>query len=759
MKRKKSPYTRKKLSRQQIWTLSLVGGFIVVCLALYFLPPSLKRQAEAACLIECRSRYTIVTTEKDTLRFSPLMVSEGKNYTAYELDSTMLVRLCSGSFISNSGHVVTSAALTAFAPDTLSKEETHALLTENLQALNHLCTYTDKQIEELDYYARTHSVTDEGYTAVMDVGTDIRQRRQQLDSLHHLLSQALQEKAQAVLEADFTIYHQTRADSGKIRSTYGKGLLLAQSDSLMLLQTAEQMLPSAANYFSPSLCSPEWVTSEKWTRRVLGFLSYPPYVKVGHTLLPHVFPSHLPLPALCEGAPVCDVFGRLTGVVVNGKPTNWEQVRHLLYSYQSYWQWAWLRCKTFFKQIFSEDSLRTMLLDEPNSDSPTGIKGYFSTDTLFYHSLQTPSGMFCGRTADNLPHGYGQMQYSDGNSYTGNWNKGRREGLGEWTDSVGRKFLGTWENDSLPHGLCYDSCGVYQGGFNQQLQADGFGTYKGYDGEYYAGDWQKNLRHGFGWGIGNQKIVECGTWKQGKFRGEKMKYTPHRVYGIDISRYQHEMRNNVYGIDWSKLRIKGLGATAEKEVVGETDYPVSFIYIKATQGKTILNKYYDADIAQARKHGIAVGAYHFFSTRVEGEEQADYFIEHAKLQPGDLPPVLDVEPFDYQIQAMGGAKAMFKEILIWLKKVEKHCGRRPLLYVSQHFVNKYMAEAPEEILAHDVWIARYGAFRPYVRLQYWQLSCEGKVDGIQGYVDVNVFNGTQEQFKEYLKEVSIRRIP
>ena len=107
---------------------------------------------------------------------------------------------------------------------------------------------------------------------------------------------------------------------------------------------------------------------------------------------------------------------------------------------------------------------------------------------------------------------------------------------------------------------------------------------------------------------------------------------------------------------------------------------------------------------------------------------------------------------------MGGAKAMFAEIKIWLEMVEKHCGRKPLLYVSQHFINQYLQDAPEFIKEHDVWVARYGVCRPYVHLQYWQLSCDGKVNGIVGDIDINVFNGTKEQFNDYKKEVAIKKI-
>jgi len=40
-----------------------------------------------------------------------------------------------------------------------------------------------------------------------------------------------------------------------------------------------------------------------------------------------------------------------------------------------------------------------------------------------------------------------------------------------------------------------------------------------------------------------------------------------------------------------------------------------------------------------------------------------------------------------------------------------------------------------------VWIARYGEYKPDVNLVYWQLCQDGKVAGIHGPVDINVYNG------------------
>ena len=96
---------------------------------------------------------------------------------------------------------------------------------------------------------------------------------------------------------------------------------------------------------------------------------------------------------------------------------------------------------------------------------------------------------------------------------------------------------------------------------------------------------------------------------------------------------------------------------------------------------------------------------------------------------------------------------MFAQVLVWLRTVEKRCGKRPVLYVGQNFVNHHLPHAPAALQKYDVWIARYGEFKPYVRLLHWQLTPYGRVRGIHGEVDINVFNGTREQFADYLTSV------
>ena len=56
-----------------------------------------------------------------------------------------------------------------------------------------------------------------------------------------------------------------------------------------------------------------------------------------------------------------------------------------------------------------------------------------------------------------------------------------------------------------------------------------------------------------------------------------------------------------------------------------------------------------------------------------------------------------------------------------------------------------------------MWIARYSEYKPDLRLAFWQLCPDGHVAGIQGDVDINVFNGYKLQFEKFLEEETIKR--
>ena len=105
---------------------------------------------------------------------------------------------------------------------------------------------------------------------------------------------------------------------------------------------------------------------------------------------------------------------------------------------------------------------------------------------------------------------------------------------------------------------------------------------------------------------------------------------------------------------------------------------------------------------------------------------------------------------------MGGPKAMFTQVRAWLRYVEKATGTRPILYISQMFVNRYFSMAPDLKRNYRVWIARYGEYKPDVRLVLWQLCPDGRVSGIRGHVDINVFNGHRDAYQKFLQEEIVK---
>lgn len=373
-------------------------------------------------------------------------------------------------------------------------------------------------------------------------------------------------------------------------------------------------------------------------------------------------------------------------------------------------------------------------------------------------------GLFCGMVKAPRLLQKGFFGHKDGMAtlctngaivYAGQFKKGRRQGTGFTKDSIRRAIIGTWRADTLTYGKRKDSIGLYTGYFNRNLKAEGHGKYIAKSGMRYEGLWKNDKREGFGYGVIPGDYFRVGEWRDDIYRGERLTYTTERIYGIDLSKYQHEIGKKKYPIQWSKLRIRHLGTLSKKRVNGKVDYPISFVYIKATEGVTITNKYFHKDYQQAHRHGLKVGAYHFFSTKSSAYSQAVHFLRQARFSKGDFPPVLDVEPSKSQINKMGGPEVMWQGIKAWLRVVEKQTGTKPILYISQYFVNHYLPLAPDIKENYHIWIARYGEYKPDIRLAIWQLSPDGRVQGIRGKVDINVFNGYKDQYEKFVDTATI----
>ena len=200
---------------------------------------------------------------------------------------------------------------------------------------------------------------------------------------------------------------------------------------------------------------------------------------------------------------------------------------------------------------------------------------------------------------------------------------------------------------------------------------------------------------------------------------------PHgyQVHGIDISHYQGD-------INWKML-----------EQTRQGQFPISFVFMKATEGGDYADDKFVANFDSARAHGFIRGAYHFYNPKTDANKQADFFIQSVKLEPGDLPPVLDIEKKGKDM------KKLQQDLKVWLRKVESHYGVKPIIYASYKFKTRYLNDSVFN--SYPYWIAHY--YVDSVRYQgdwkFWQHTDVGTLPGIDEKVDLNVFNASLQELK------------
>lgn len=202
------------------------------------------------------------------------------------------------------------------------------------------------------------------------------------------------------------------------------------------------------------------------------------------------------------------------------------------------------------------------------------------------------------------------------------------------------------------------------------------------------------------------------------------------VHGIDVSHHQGY-------IDWDAV-----GQCRESE------FPIHFVFMKATEGGDYSDDCFQQNFEQAHEHGLIRGAYHYYLPQTDALKQADFFIRNVHLSAGDLPPVLDVE-----VAGKRKDKGWQEGVKHWLERVESHYGVKPILYTSYRFKERYLNDSAFN--AYPYWIAHYyvDSVRYEGKWAFWQHTDAGDVPGIRKAVDLNVFNGSLEE----LQQMTIRQ--
>lgn len=197
------------------------------------------------------------------------------------------------------------------------------------------------------------------------------------------------------------------------------------------------------------------------------------------------------------------------------------------------------------------------------------------------------------------------------------------------------------------------------------------------------------------------------------------------IQGIDISRWQGE-------IDWAKVK----------------DADTRFAFIKATEGGDHLDPSFKRNWAEAKKHGIPRGAYHFVWWCRSAKDQVRWLKKHIPRDADALPPVLDVEwQNGSQCTRKISRDQALAKIREMLAALQAHTGKKPIIYTDINFHEDVLEG---EFNDYPYWLRSTAAPLKHrynrEKWEFWQFTTTGQVPGISGDVDRNAFFGTEQEF-------------
>lgn len=194
--------------------------------------------------------------------------------------------------------------------------------------------------------------------------------------------------------------------------------------------------------------------------------------------------------------------------------------------------------------------------------------------------------------------------------------------------------------------------------------------------------------------------------------------------GIDVSSFQGL-------IDWQKVKASGIRFAMIR--LGYRGY--------GQAGNMVEDDYARRNLEEARKAGLEIGAY-FFSQATTVDEVDDEIFFFMKILGNTeltMPIVLDWERVGVETARTNNVDAET------LTAMQKHfCktmvdfGYTPMVYFNWHLAESslYLSELED----YPFWLALYQNYMTYpFRVEMWQYTCTGRVPGIQGDVDINVY--------------------
>ena len=185
--------------------------------------------------------------------------------------------------------------------------------------------------------------------------------------------------------------------------------------------------------------------------------------------------------------------------------------------------------------------------------------------------------------------------------------------------------------------------------------------------------------------------------------------------GIDVSGWQGN-------IDYSEVASSG----------------IEIVYMKASEGTSFVDPYFNQNYTNAKANGLKVGFYHYLTARSNSEAvaQANFFVSTISGMIPDCRLAMDFESFGSlsteEINEIG---------LTFMQTVESLSGKEMVIYSDTSNASNIFGGG---LTNYPLWVAQYEVEEPTPNGNWdswvgWQYTDAGEISGINGYVDRDRF--------------------
>lgn len=201
--------------------------------------------------------------------------------------------------------------------------------------------------------------------------------------------------------------------------------------------------------------------------------------------------------------------------------------------------------------------------------------------------------------------------------------------------------------------------------------------------------------------------------------------------------------------------LKGIDISHHQKGIDLGSIETDFVICKATEGNGYTDECCDSFYQKAKSLGKKLGIYHFARPDLGNTAvaEADWFLKETKGYHKEAILILDWEQ-----KALNYSTSWAKA---WLDRVYEKTGVKPVLYIQASALSQdWSAVAKAD---YGLWVANYGSnngtpqesvFNRYPLKHWsfyalWQYTSKGRLNGYNGDLDLNYFNGDTSAWDKY----------